>query len=118
MTDDQYVYLLRAIRDHSGLELASIRDAGTHGADAGWSGFIWTTEAAEFYRAHSDVIDDMLGDDADDFGYADVASFVASFNRSDMADTRDGRDCLLAWYALESVGRMLADRQYARGGVG
>lgn len=56
----------------------------------------------------------MIQDDADDFGYPTVAAFVASFNRADMADTDDGRACLLAWYALESVGRHLADRREAR----
>jgi len=114
MTESQYIELLQAIREHSGLELASIREAGEHGADAGWSGFIYTTEAAEFYRANSDTIDDMLQDDADQMGCDDVAALIASFNRSDMADTRDGRDCLLAWYALESVGRMASDRRAYR----
>jgi hypothetical protein len=114
VTNEQYIELLQAIREHSGLELASIREAGEHGADAGWNGFIWTTEAAEFYRANSDTIDDMLQEDADAVGCADVASLIASFVRSDMADTRDGRDCLLAWYALESVGRMASDRLYER----
>ncbi len=56
----------------------------------------------------------MLQDDADDMGYANVATLIASFTRADMTDTRDGHDCLLAWYALETAGQWLADRQYDR----
>lgn len=116
MDDSQYVELLRAIREHSDLELSTIRDAGTYGADAGFGGFTYTTDGAEFYRANRDTIDAMLQEDADEFGMADVAALVASFKRSDMADTDDGRACLLAWYALEEVGRRLADREYERTG--
>lgn len=114
MDDSQYIALLRAIREHSGMELDSIREAGEHGADTGWPGFTYTTDGADFYRANSRTIDAMLADDADDMGYPDVAALVASFVRSDMADTDDGRACLLAWYALEQVGRRLADRAEAR----
>ena len=100
--------LLEAIRRHSGMDDDQIRQAGEHGADAGWAGFTYTGDGAEFYRANDERIDAMIADDADDFGVS-VAEFIAGFVRSDMADTRDGRDCLLAWYALESAGRMLAE---------
>ena len=83
--------------------------AGEHGADAGWAGFTYTVDAATFYRENDEQIDAMLAEDADSYGYASVAAFVASFNCADMADTRDARDNLLAWYALETIGRMLED---------
>jgi hypothetical protein len=35
---------------------------------------------------------------------------IASFRRADMASTHDGFANLLAWFALEEVGRWLADR--------
>jgi hypothetical protein len=114
MTDEQAIALVRAIRDHSGLELATIRDAGTHGADAGFGGFTYTVDGAEFYRANDRLIDELLQEDADDFGYDNVGAFVSSFTRADMTDTRDGRDCLLAWYALEAAGRWLNDRREAK----
>jgi len=114
MDDTTYIELLRAIREHSGLELDSIREAGEHGADAGWSGFTYTADGADFYRANRGTIDDALMGEADDMGYANVASMVADFVRSDMADTDDGRACLLAWWTLETVGRRLSDRQYER----
>ncbi len=39
MTDEQYIHLLRAIRDHSGMTLNEIAQAGQYGADTGWPGF-------------------------------------------------------------------------------
>lgn len=114
MTDEQALELVRAIREHSGLELSSIRDAGTYGADSGFAGFTYTVDGAEFYRANDRLIDELLADDAEEFGFDSVPAFVASFQRSDMAETRDGHDCLLAWYALETAGRWLNDRRDAR----
>jgi hypothetical protein len=113
-TTDSRVDLLRAIRDHSGLELAAIRDAGQHGADAGWGGFTYTTDCVEFYDANEDAIYDLLREDADSMGYPNVDAMVATFNRSDMLDDPDGRKTLLAWYALEEVGRWLQDRRDSR----
>lgn len=105
MDDGQYVELLCAIREHSGLELSDIRQAGNHGADAGWAGFTYTADCVEFYDANETTIYTLLNEAADDFGYENVDALVASFNRSDMLDTPDGRKNLLAWYALEEVGR-------------
>jgi len=100
--------LYDAIREHSGMERAQIVEAGEHGADAGWPGFTYTRDGAEFYRTNDEAIDELLAELADDMGQT-VAELIASFTRSDMVDTRDGRDCLLAWFALEHVGRQLAD---------
>jgi hypothetical protein len=106
---DIYRRLLDAIKEHSGLDDDEIRQAGEYGADTGWLGFTYTIDAAEFYRSNADLVDELLQDGADSFGYPNVAAFVASFNRADMADTRDGLDNLKAWYALEEVGRWLED---------
>jgi hypothetical protein len=114
MDDSQAVALLRAIREHSMLELASIRDAGTHGADSGFGGFTYTTDGADFTRANKELVWEILHEDADDFGYENVAAFVATFGRADMTDDPDSFDCLLAWYALERAGHWLNDRHYAR----
>jgi hypothetical protein len=109
--EERMVTLTRAIRDHAELELDSIRDAGTHGADSGFAGFTYTADGADFYRANSELIDEMLQEAADDFGHKNVAELVATFTRADMTDTRDGHDCLLAWYALEEAGRFWNDRK-------
>lgn len=114
MSDDQYAELLRAIREHSGLELSSIREAGEHGADAGWAGFTYTSDGEDFYRANQRLIVEVMSEDADEFGYENLAAFVATFNRADMTDVDGGYECLCAWYILEAVGRRLADRQYDR----
>jgi len=111
MNDTQAVELLRAIRDHADLELASIRDAGTHGADAGFGGFTYTQDAADFYDANEALIYELLREDADSMGAENVDAMVAQFGRADMLDTPDGRKCLLAWYALETAGHWLNDRR-------
>lgn len=108
-TDPRMELLLEAIRRHSGMGDEEIREAGEHGADAGWPGFTYTADAAGFYRENADIIDEMLADTADSMGVT-VAGLIATFARADMADTRDGRDNLLAWYALEEAGHYLADR--------
>ena len=108
--DNTYVSLLRAIREHSGMELASIREAGQYGADAGWPGFTYTADAAEFYDANESDIYDLLREMADQLGADSIDALVATFGRSDMLDTPDGRKNLLTWFALEEVGRWLTDR--------
>lgn len=114
MDDATYIRALQAIREHSGLELAAIRDAGEHGADAGWAGFTYYSDTSAFVAANRSLVWRMLADDAEDFGYDSVPAFVASFNRADMADDETGFDCLVAWYVLETVGRRLADRAECR----
>lgn len=84
-------------------------DIANHGADTGWSGFTYTSEAVEFFDAHEDTIMELAQEDADSFGYANVAELVATFTRADMADTMDGYKNLMAWYALETVARRIVD---------
>ena len=108
---DTYETLLKAIKSHSGMGKSEIREAGEHGADTGWPGFTYTVDGAEFYRTNSREIDELLQQSADDMGYKNVAELIATFSRADMTDTRDGHDCLLAWFALEEVGRWLEDKR-------
>jgi len=114
MPDARLDKLVSAIRDHSGLSLRDIEQAGEHGADAGWGGFTYTSDGAEFTRANRSLVWDLLSEDADSCGFENVAAFLASFQRADMADTEDGFDCLLSWYALESAGRYVADTREER----
>jgi hypothetical protein len=84
----------------------TMSDVARGGADAGWSGFTYTTDCVAFFREHEDAIMDLVAQDADDYGYKDVATFMATFNRADMLDSGpDGMANLLAWYALEHVAR-------------
>lgn len=108
---DSYRQLVDAIREHSGMDVDEIISAGEHGADAGWPEFTYTVDGARFYREHDDKIDELAQSMADDMGYESVAELVATFTRRDMADSRDGRDCLMAWFALEECGRWLADNR-------
>lgn len=101
--------LVEAIEKHSGMDREQIIEAGEHGADAGWPGFTYTADGAEFYRDNERVVDELLQDAADDMGYGSVADLVATFSRKDMTETRDGHDCLMAWFALEEAGRYLAN---------
>lgn len=114
MTNEQAVELLRAIREHSGLELAAIRDAGRHGADAGWGGFTYYTDTVAFYDANETLLWEILAGDAEEYGYDNVPAFVASFVRADDAGDETGFKNLVAWYALETAGRWLEDRREAR----
>ncbi len=111
MNDTQAIELVKAIREHADLELSTIRDAGRYGADAGFGGFTYTADAADFYDANEALIYDLLRDDAESFGAESIDAMVAGFGRSDMLDTPDGRKCLLAWYALETAGHWLNDRR-------
>lgn len=114
MDAETAVRLTRAIREHSGMELSQIREAGEHGADTGWAGFTYTADGENFYRANQREIVELLSDDADEFGYETVAAFVATFNRADMTDVDGGYECLCAWYVLEAVGRFWSDRAETR----
>jgi hypothetical protein len=107
---DTIVSLTRAIREHSSMTLEQIREAGDHGADAGWPGFTYTSDGEDFYRANQRAIVALLSEDADEFGHDNVAQFVASFTRADMTDVDGGYECLCAWYALETVGRFWNER--------
>ena len=106
--------LVAAIQEHSGGSVRDIEQAGEHGADAGWSGFTYTADGADFTRANRALVWELLSEEADDFGAPNVAAHVATFNRSDMADTPEGFDCLLAWWALETAGRYLGDTREER----
>lgn len=111
MTDERMTYLLAAIQDHSGMDRAQVREAGEHGADANWPGFSHTRDGADFTEWKRDLVWSLLSDDAEAMGFDSVPAFVASFVRADMADDQQGFDCLLAWYALETVGRWVADNE-------
>jgi len=99
--------LLRAIREPSGMDNDQIVEAGEHGADAGWPGFTYTADAADFYNANADDIWQLLNESTDDLGSPSPLALLASFQRADMATDAATFGNLLAWYALEEIGRWL-----------
>lgn len=107
--DGRMLELLEAIEEHSGLTRSEIHQAGEHGADAGWGGFTYTSDGADFTRANRELVWTLLAEEAESMGAESLAAYVASFNRSDMADDAMGFDCLLSWWALETAGRFLSD---------
>ena len=99
--------LIAAIKRHSGMENDQIIEAGEHGADAGWPGFTYTNEAAEFYQKNKDAIWELLNEESDNQGVP-VLDLIASFHRKDMVGDASQFENLLAWFALEEAGRYLA----------
>lgn len=109
--ENVYNELLVAIKEHSGLDESEIIDAGNHGADSGFSGFTYNTDAVEFYDTNEEAIYDLLRETAESMGNKNIDELVSTFSRSDMLDTAEGRKVLLAWFALEEVGRWLENQK-------
>ena len=101
------------------------QEINDHGADGGWSGFIYNYETSAFFRRHSDEIMVMLRDLAYDVGQTpaemaagfrclsgvvdrDVISAVLAFGRASSGD-RAAVQNALAWFALETVSARLVD---------
>lgn len=108
-----YERMVEDIKERLGVEddpeYNPLEDVASHGADTGWGGFTYTQECVEFFDKHENAIMEMAQEDADSFGYSNVAELVATFGRADMADTMDGYKNLMAWYALEEVARRETD---------
>lgn len=104
--------LYEAVLEHSGMEPDQLLDVLRGGADAGFPGYTYTSECAEFFLKHSEEIWDLLFETARDMGMQPL-ELAASFSRSDMAETFDGFACLMGWFCLESTAAA-----YERGEVG
>ena len=97
----------RAIREHSGLNVSQMIQAGQHGADAGWAGFTYTDDAVEFFDRHAPEIWALATEEAESMGQKNACEMIAGFGRADMVEDWDTFRNLLAWYVLEHVGREL-----------
>jgi hypothetical protein len=103
----------------------SAKEAGQHGADAGWPGFTYHSETVPWARRHKRTILDAAHDLARDIGEGGAVALVCGFNclkdydkaeveavltgTSRDADTQTAVYNALAWFALEEVGRALED---------
>lgn len=108
--DELMKIIVRRVKRHGGLDNDTLKDAGRHGADAGWGGFTYTTDCVKFYDRNEELIWELLARTAEDMGESPLA-LVITFRRGDMADSLDGFKNLLAWFTLEEAGRYLSDRE-------
>jgi hypothetical protein len=89
--------------------------------DAGFSGWIYHTDTVKFATANRDAIAKLAESDSEEFGVG-ILEMVQSFNcigkdysQSDIAKCLYGRGTDttilngMAWYAAESVARMMED---------
>ena len=102
------------------------RDVASHGADCGFSVFIYYADTVTFYKKHRKSINAFADSMAKDLG-DNTLDMVAGFNCLDtnagevaecMFDPRTKNDYAtrihnaLAWFALEEVARSYADFTY------
>ena len=99
--------LIEAVLRRTDMEAHEIAEAAKLGGDKGWSGFTYSHQAAAFFDDHQDLIWSLLCEEAGGLGYENPLQLIASFNRTDMADTFTGLKVLLSWYALEEAGRAI-----------
>ncbi|MEO0514740.1 MAG: hypothetical protein AAF086_05525 [Planctomycetota bacterium] len=103
--------LINAIREHAELDDEQMIDAANYGADAGFSRFIYTDDAAAFFDRHGDLIWDLAVELVENLGEANPLAMIAKFGRSDMSHSLNGFKTLMAWFALEEAGRHLKHQQ-------
>ena len=101
------------------------KEINDHGADCGWSGFVYYYETSVFFRRHSDEIMVMLRDLAYDVGQTpdemvagfnclsgvvdrDTAATVLAFGHASSEDRAVVQNAL-AWFALGTVSARLVD---------
>lgn len=121
--ETRFPKLTRSILRH--LDRQQLEDVARHGADAGWSGFIYTRETVQFYKSHKGDILELAKQMADDLGES-MIEMVRGFRclgnsgkpdyssdeiaealysgRGECADTIRNA---MAWFALEEVAREL-----------
>ena len=86
-------------------EMSDIESIAEGNLINGISGFIYYSETCDFYEKHKSEIWEMLEEDAEEFGYKSVVSFIATFNNQPQSHTQYQN--LLCWYAVEREARSL-----------
>ena len=100
--------LIAAIKQHSGMDNSEIRQAGEHGADAGWNSFTYYSDTGKFYDEYEELIWELLAQTADEMGQS-INEVIGSF-RTEYSDLDTFKN-ILAWFALESAGHYLEDKE-------
>jgi len=100
------------------------RDVVAHGADSGFSGFVYYSDTCAFFRRHRKVIVERLEEDAESFGVT-VEGLISGFHSLEECGSFDLSRAIrralcglkaetftqtlvenvLAWYALEEISR-------------
>lgn len=119
-----YKTLINAVVRSIGKE--SIMDVVNHGADSGFSGFIYYSDTHKFAMRYRKLIVNLLEETADQMGM-DVVQMVSVFGvfRNSPMDNEDKRELykylgggrneqstitnVMAWFALEEVCRCFED---------
>ena len=93
------------------LDAEQIEDLASHGADTGWPGLTYTSDCVELFDRFEGEIRDALNEDAEAFGYDSPEAFVATFRRSDMLWSEDGRKNLLVWFMAERMAHSITEEE-------
>ena len=88
-----------------------LKELARHGADAGFPGLTYTSDCVELFERFEDEIREALEEDAEAHGYDCPEEFVATFNRSDMLWSEDGRRTLLVWYMAEQFAQEVTEER-------
>ena len=91
------------------LDAEQIEDLAGHGADAGWPGMTYTSDCVELFERFHEEIREALNEDAEAFGFDCPEAFIATFSRSDMLWSEDGRKNLLAWFMAERTAHEITE---------
>lgn len=83
------------------LDADQLADLSRYGADTGWPGMTYTADCVEVYERYADEIREALNEDTE--------AFMATWNRSEMLWSEDGRKTLLVWYMAERTAYELAE---------
>lgn len=86
-----------------------LKDMINHGVVNGFPGLITYTQTNNLYDEYKDEIWQMLYDDAEDMGNANVLELIASFNGAKDVGSDDQFKNLLVWYAAEKIASRLVD---------
>jgi hypothetical protein len=133
-TKEKTVYdkLYEMIIKHSGMSKEEIIEAGEHGANTGWPGFTYYSDTCKFWAKNKSLIMELAEETANGLG-EDLLSMIQNFRclsktdykQSEIADAlysakpkTDKVELIqveliqnaMAWFALEEVGRWLAEK--------
>lgn len=106
---------------------STLKDVANHGADVGFSGFIYYSDTCKFFDDNKDLIMEQLLEDRASIGYNSLTEMLSSFKCFKDVDTyyieaflidsddesNEEQTTLkngLAWYALESVAWQLEEQ--------
>ena len=78
-------------------------DISRYGADAGYPYITYTEDCAELFDRFAPDIWGLLVEGTEAVGAGNVAEFIASFRRADMADELNSFKALCLWYACEEL---------------